>query len=170
MCSLCGSAYGGGSYSSGLKRKDNDILRLLKSYSIKERIQQVKQYYNKYPGYILTIGTYDNFIDKIKPCINTTIHNTFYYPLNRSSMFVKELPYDISYHIKEINKFLNDKKRPFNSKKIICTYKNKNIHYNSIGLVLISNVTSEDKSIQLLLQSNSLGESKWSGIPMYIHK
>jgi hypothetical protein len=137
---------------------------------MKERIQKVKNYYNKYSSYILAIGSHDNFIQQTQSCINTTIHSTFYYPLNTTSLFVKELPYDISYHIKEINKFLNDKKRPFNSKKKIFTYNNKNIHYNSIGLVLISNVTPEDKLVQSLLQSNSLGESKWSGIPMYIHK
>ena len=170
MCTACPSAYGGGSYSSGLKRKENDTIRILKSYTIKERIQQVINYYNKYPGYILAIGSYDNFIEKVQPCINTTIHSTFYYPLNTSSTFVKQIPYDISYHIKEINIFLNNKKRPFNSKKIICTCKNKTIHYNSIGLVLISNLTSEDKSLRDSLGSKSIGNSKWSGLTMYIRK
>lgn len=170
MCSSCPSTYGGGSYSFIYKKKENETIRLLKSYSMKERIQKVKNYYNKYSSYILAIGSHDNFIQQTQSCINTTIHSTFYYPLNTTSFFVKQLPYDISYHIKEINKFLNDKKRPFNSKKKIFTYNNKNIHYNSIGLVLISNVTPEDKLVQSLLQSNSLGESKWSGIPMYIHK
>jgi hypothetical protein len=169
MCTTCPSAYGGGSYSSILKKK-NETMRLLKSYSIKERIQKITDYYNKYPGYILAIGSHDNFIEKIQPCLNTTIHNTFYYPLNTSSIFVKQIPYDISYHIKEINVFLNNKKRPFNSNKIICRCNNKNIHYTSIGVVLISNLTSEDKSLQLLLKSNSIGVSKWSNLPMYIHK
>ena len=170
MCSTCPSAYGGGSYSSIFKKKNNNTIRLLKSYSIKERIQKITDYYTKYPGYILAIGCYDNFNEKVQPCLNTTIHSTFYYPLNTSSMFVKQVPYDISYHIKEINIFLNNKKRPFNSKKLICKCNNKNIHYNSIGLVLISNVTPEDKTLQTLLESNSIGVSKWSELPMYIHK
>ena len=170
MCSSCPSAYGGGSYSSIYKKKENETIRVLKNYTIKERIQQVLNYYNKYSTYKLAVGSHDNFIEKTQPCINTTIHSTFYYPLNTTSFFFKQLPYDISYHIKEINKFLNHKKRPFNSKKILCTYNNKNIHYNSVGLVLISNVTPEDKTLQSLLQSKSLGVSKWSGLPMYIHK
>ena len=55
MCSACPSAYGGGSYSSGLKRKENDTIRILKSYTIKERIQQVINYHNKYQFYIFHI-------------------------------------------------------------------------------------------------------------------
>jgi hypothetical protein len=170
MCSACPSAYGGGSYSPGLKKKENEKILVLKSYSIKERIQKVTEYYNKFPGYTLAIGSYDNFIAKVQQCITTTIHTTFYYPLNTTSIFVKQLPYDISYHIKEINAFLNNKKRPFNLKKTICNCNNKSIHYTSIGLVLISNLTSEDNALQDILETNCIGNTKWSGLPMYIHK
>ena len=48
MCSSCPSAYGGGSYSSIYKKKENETIRVLKNYTIKERIQQVLNYWIKW--------------------------------------------------------------------------------------------------------------------------
>tara|TARA_E500000178_G_C16996731_1_gene743567 strand:- start:496 stop:1002 length:507 start_codon:yes stop_codon:yes gene_type:complete len=168
MCSGCPSAYGGG--SSMPKKKENKIETLLRSYSMKKRIKLVLDYYNKYPGYILAIGCYDNFAISVEECLNNPIHSTFYNPLSSTSLFIKQVPFAIEFHIKEINTFLNNSKRPFNSKKIICRCNNKTMYYKNVGLVLISNISHDDYALQERLRSNSIGVTKWEGLPLYINK
>ena len=172
MCKACPSAYGGGSSSS--IRKKNNVHTSKRSniqYSIKERLSTVINFFKNYPGYTLAIGPHEHFVKKIKQCNKIDIHTTFYNPLAYGSLYVKNIPVEIQLHIKEINIFLNDSKRPFNNKKEICMCENnKSINYTSVGLVLLSTVTPADFNVLSLLKTHSLGTSNWSSLPLYISK
>lgn len=172
MCKACPSAYGGGPSSSIRKTKNiHSAGRITIQYNIKERLSIVIKYFRNYPGYTLAIGSHDNFIKKIKQCKKIEIHNTFYNPLMSGSDYIQTFPIEIQLHINEINKFLNDSKRPFNNNKKICMCDdNRAINYTSVGLVLLSTVTPADFNVLSLLKKESLGTSNWTSLPLYISK
>ena len=87
------------------------------------------------------------------------------------SDYIQTFPIEIQLHINEINKFLNDSKRPFNNNKKICMCDdNRAINYTSVGLVLLSTVTPADFNVLSLLKKESLGTSNWTSLPLYISK
>lgn len=171
MCRACPSAYGGGSSYSIQKKNVHSSRRTTIQYDIKERLSIVIKFFRNYPGYTLAIGTHDNFIKKIKQCKKIEIHNTFYNPLISGSEFTRNISYDIQLHINEINKFLNNSKRPFNAKREICMCDNNtSMNYTSVGLVLLSTVTPADFNVLSLLEKESLGTTNWTSLPLYINK
>ena len=172
MCKACPSAYGGGSSSSIRKIKNvHSSKRKTIQYTIKERISIVVKHFRKNPGYTLAIGTHDNFIKKIKQCKQIEIHNTFYNPLKSGSQYIQNFPIEIQLHINVINKFLNNSKRPFNTKRELCMCDNNtSMNYTSVGLVLLSTVTPADFNVLSLLEKESLGTTNWTSLPLYINK
>lgn len=169
---MCPSAYGSNSLSSmyGRKKSSNEI-KSLKHFTVKQRLQIISDFYNKYPGYTLSIGPHKQFIHKMKTCKNINIPNNFYHPLTISSSFVNNIPKDIKYHIIIINQFLNNPQRPFNHKQNggLCS-NNTYCTLDNYGLVLYSTLTEEDSKTLSKLHSVSIATVKWSGFTVFTSK
>ena len=167
MCSMCGSAYGG--YSNTFAMRNLTQATSLKKFTMKQRIQKIIEFYNKYPGYTLSIGPISSFEKQIKECKDITIHQSYYEPLLHNSTLFKNSPKDIQFHITVLNEFLKQPNRPFNRKDNGGLCNNGNyITFSSMGLVLVSNVTNEDAALLSALQDASIAKGKWSGLPIYI--
>lgn len=169
MCSMCGSAYGG--YGSTYNMRNNQPKIQTKKYTIKERLQMISIFYSKFPGYTLSIGPLNQFEKLMKQCKNITIHEAFYKPLTNGSLFMKNIPHDIQFHIKVVNQFLSNNSRPFNHKQNggKCS-NNKYLHLKPMGLVLVSTISNQDSNVISNLHDASIGTGNWSGLPIYIYK
>ncbi len=172
MCSKCPSAYGSNiirpMYS---KKKSSNKSSPIDNFTIKERLVIINEYYNKYPGYTLSIGPHKHFFYKMKKCKNIIIHKDFYIPLNIKSSFVNNTPNDIKHHINILNHFLSNPNRPFNHEKNggLCT-DNTYCTLENYGLVLYSNLTDEDSTILSKLRDASIGTSKWLEFTLFVSK
>ena len=164
---MCGSAYGG--YSNTFNMRKLSGPTLLKNFTIKQRLQKITEFYSKFPGYTLSIGPLTNFVKQMKQCKDITIHNEYYKPLVENTIFFKNSPKDIQYHITVVNEFLKQPNRPFNRKDNGGLCKNGNyLTVSTMSLVLVSNVTNEDATVLSALQDASIANGKWSGLPIYI--
>ena len=80
MCTICGTSM---RYTSSIpKRLGPSPTQYLKKYTIKESMQKIIQYFTKFPGYELGVGSHNNFTKIMNNCKNIQIHPHFYNALN----------------------------------------------------------------------------------------